>query len=434
MRSSEFMNQLFNKLSKRWNSAPYKENIPFICVGLISGVACCIYAILFSNVENISKKILAAYPDLIFASPFFLIIAFLSVSLFGPGSSGSGIPQVMVCLESKQPWLAEKFLSMRIIFVKIISSLIAIFAGASIGREGPSLQVSAAIGNNIAIFFHKLGIKIKSEQLIISGAASGLAAAFNTPIGGIVYAIEELSHDHIRSYKTVLLISVMISGFTAQLLMGNYLYLGYPKIFNSMTFVTISAVAAVSLLSGILGACFSKLLLYLIAWRKSHNIRNQILIVFLIGIAISFSYYFFGERAIYSGKDSINFVLFNHENFRASEFIFRFFTPVLSSMTGIAGGIFAPALSAGATFGALLAQLFDPSLRTLLGLAGMVGFLTGVTHTPITSFVIVLEMSDRHSSVFPMMLAAIFSSLGAKLIGEKSFYESMSDQIKVEST
>ena len=89
MRSSEFMNQLFNKLSKRWNSAPYKENIPFICVGLISGV------------ENISKKILAAYPDLIFASPFFLIIAFLSVSLFGPGSSGNGIPQVMVCLKSK---------------------------------------------------------------------------------------------------------------------------------------------------------------------------------------------------------------------------------------------------------------------------------------------------------------------------------------------
>jgi H+/Cl- antiporter ClcA len=63
-------------------------------------------------------------------------------------------------------------------------------------------------------------------------------------------------------------------------------------------------------------------------------------------------------------------------------------------------------------------------------LAGMIGFLTGVTHTPITSFVLVLEMTDRHSAVFPMMLAAVFSSIGARLLGHSSFYEESAKQLR----
>lgn len=363
-------------------------------------------------------------------SPVFLTAAYFLIRKYSPNAFGSGIPQVIVSIEKKYQHLAGDFLSIGTIWGKISSSLLGILSGAAIGREGPSLQISAAIALNAGKFIEKIGIKVKQEQLIIAGAASGLAAAFNTPIGGIVYAVEELTHDHIRSYKTVLLLSVMISGFTAQLLLGNYLYLGYPKIISYLSMETVVIVSVVSFFAGILGACFSKALIFLIDWRKSKEFRVQLAIVAGIGLILAALFFFFGPKAIFSGKDSINDVLFNSNEVRPIDFIFRFFSPLLSSMTGIAGGIFAPSLSAGATFGGMIAHLFDPSLRTILGLASMIGFLTGVTRTPITSFVLVLEMTDRHSSVFPMMLAAVFSSLGSRILGEQSFYEESVEQIK----
>lgn len=103
-------------------------------------------------------------------------------------------------------------------------------------------------------------------------------------------------------------------------------------------------------------------------------------------------------------------------------------------MTGIAGGIFAPSLSEDATLGGFLSQFFDFEFKSLLGLVGMIGFLNGVTKAPITSFVLVLEMMDRHSSVFPMMMAAIFSSLGSHLISNESFYERSAHKISEQAT
>lgn len=80
--------------------------------------------------------------------------------------------------------------------------------------------------------------------------------------------------------------------------------------------------------------------------------------------------------------------------------------------------------------GGFISEFIDPSLRTLLGLTGMIGFLTGVTRTPITSFILVLEMTDRRTAVFAMMLAAVFSSLSTYLVGNKSFYEAIVESIK----
>lgn len=266
-------------------------------------------------------------------------------------------------------------------------------------------------------------------MMILAGSAGGLAAAFNTPIGGIVYAIEELSHDHIKSYKTVLLMSVLIAGFTAQLFMGNYLYLGFPKIVSTVGVKLVLATIFTSVISGLVGGLFSVLLFKAIEWRKSLKNKYQILLILLIGLILSFSFYEFGFRSIFSGKESINFILFDKIQIPQTEFLFRFLSPLLSSMTGIAGGIFAPSLSAGATLGGLLSELFDPEMRSLLGLVGMISFLNGVTKAPITSFVLVLEMTDRHSAVFPMMLAALFSSLGSFMISHESFYELSAKQI-----
>lgn len=407
------------------------DHLPYISVGIISGIVCCFYAKFFAYVEELNVHLMQSQGKFFFLlSPVLLSLSFLIVAKFAQGASGSGIPQVMVCAEKEHFNLASVFLNIKVIVVKIISSLLALFGGAAIGREGPSLQISAGIAYNVGIYAQKLGIKVKSEQLLIAGAASGLAAAFNTPIGGVVYAVEELTQEHVRSFKDTLLLAVVIAGFSAQLIMGNYLYLGVPEIHFTNALNNIAIVSLVAFISGAMGSLFSVSLAKLIRWRKTKTFTTQILIVCCVGMILVASYHFLGERTILSGKESINNVLFAKENLSISEMAMRFLSPLLSSMTGIAGGVFAPSLSAGATIGGVASEYLFPELRNTLGLCGMIGFLTGVTHTPITSFVLVLEMTDRHSAVLAMMLAAVFSSLGSRVFGKKSFYELSVDTIK----
>lgn len=409
----------------------YVDHIPYLAVGIISSLVCIAYAELFHTFETWGRKFLSTHPYVFMGvAPLLLIVSFLLVQKLAPGASGSGIPQVMACVEKSHKHLGFYFLSMRIIFVKVISSCLGILAGGAIGREGPSIHISGAIAHNLARAFKRMGLPFKYDQMLIAGAASGLAAAFNTPIGGIVYAIEELSHEHVRSFKDVLLLSVVISGFTAQVILGNYLFLGYPQITPYMRVSYISLICVLALLCGVLGSVFAILLSRIIVWRFSKPFKQQLIIVGLVGVALVGSYILFGERSIFSGRKTIEYVLFTNEKLPLSEVLMRFFGPALSSMTGIAGGIFAPSLSAGASIGGYLSQFFDPSLRTIMGLSGMIAFLTGVTRCPITSFVLVLEMTDRHSAVLAMMLAAFFSSIGAHWMGAKSFYEIIVDAIK----
>lgn len=426
-----WVDQSAQSVRRFWREKNYYENIPFISVGVVSGVLCCLYAMVFAFFEKQSVEFFSAHAAWIFlAAPLLMMASFGIIKRHAPTAFGSGIPQVMLTLEKEEAHLRPSYLGWRMVVGKIISSVVALMGGAAIGREGPSLQVSAAVGFGMSGWFEKLGLKIKTEQLIIAGAAGGLAAAFNTPIGGIVYAVEELTLDHIRSYKTALLLSVLIAGITAQLILGNYLYLGSPRVDLSFGLHHILVVCAVAWLAGVAGALFSKALIAGNRWRGRKSAGAQTAIAGLVGLILAALFYFGGERAVYSGKESINYVLFNSMGLPPLEFIFRFVSPLVSSMTGIAGGIFAPSLSAGAAFGGSIADVIDPGMRTLLGLTGMIGFLTGVTRTPITSFVLVLEMTDRHSAVFPMMMAAAFSALGARMLGEKSFYEETVDRLK----
>lgn len=409
----------------------FEESLLFFIIGILCAGVCSLYAWLFALAEHGSVKLFGQYPYLTFlVFPIAMMLAFYLVRRFAPGSSGSGIPQVLASIEIRDEGLAREFLRKMVILVKIFSSFIAIFAGAAIGREGPSLQISAAIAYNTGKLTEKLGLKMKVEQLLIAGAAGGLSAAFNTPIGGVVYAIEELSKEHVRNFRDVLLLSVVISGLTAQLISGNYLFLGYPMVTKNHSAWAMFLIIICALCAGMLGGISSKFLIDLMRWRSSKPLKTQLMIVATLGLIFAAAFTYLGPRNLYSGKESINVVLFATDELPWYEFLTRVSMPVLSSMSGIAGGIFAPALSAGATFGGLFAGVLDPSLTVILGLSGMVGFLTGVTHTPITSFILVLEMTDRHSVVFPMMIAALCASIGAHLIGNESFYEEVVEDIK----
>jgi len=302
-----------------------------------------------------------------------------------------------------------------------------VLGGGAIGREGSTIQISASIFRLINNWIPQSWPKLSRQSFVLTGAAAGLAAAFNTPLGGIVFAMEELAKIHIRFFRTALFSAVIIAGLTAQGLLGPYLYLGYPDV-SGLSISIFLGVGVVAILSGILGSVTSKIILKILRWKKSFNKTKTLAYIFGSAILVAFFAYFVDQHILGSGKALMNATLFTTEKYSSwSAMLSRIIGPIICFNSGAAGGIFAPALAAGASIGSYVAGVSHVvgSNANILILAGMVGFLTGITRTPFTSAILVLEMTDRHSVIFHLMLAALISNLAALIIDKHSLYEQL---------
>ncbi len=411
------------------------QAIPFWMASIITGLAAVLYTKLFVGAEMLTGMVIHYHAWLLFIlSPVCFVTAWWLVHKYSPYARGSGIPQVMAAIQISTPktaTLIDKLLGFRIILFKVISSLIMAFGGGAIGREGPTIQIAASIYKIVYQLLPKWWPKVAKRNMMVTGAAAGLAAAFNTPLGGIVFAIEELTKTHFSYYKTAIFSSVIIAGLSAQALLGPYLYLGYPKLdgLSSLIFFGVALVAAIS---GLLGSSMSKLILFIFKLKARFKFTYQhVSYVVVCSLAMATIAYFVDMRVLGSGKDIMQTTLFTPDKFVAWYIpILRIGGPLLSFTTGAAGGIFAPALAAGASTGSLVASWFKVSDidTNMLILAGMVGFLTGVTRSPFTSVILVLEMTDRHNVIFHLILAGMVASLAAILIEKHSLY----DHLKVQ--
>ncbi|MEO5948184.1 MAG: chloride channel protein, partial [Chitinophagaceae bacterium] len=230
--------QLFKWSFEKIQNERFKNNflqaVPFWIASLITGLLAVLYARLFTYAEHGTVYILKHYAWLLFiVTPLCFIIAWWTVVKFAKFGRGSGIPQVMASIElatTKDDEKVGKFLSLRMIIVKMFSSLVLAFGGGAIGREGPTIQIAGSVFRKVNMLLPKWWPKISRRNMIMTGAAAGLAAAFNTPLGGIVFAVEELTKTHISYFKTALFTAIIIAGLTAQALLGPYLYLGYPLV------------------------------------------------------------------------------------------------------------------------------------------------------------------------------------------------------------
>ncbi|QNK64095.1 chloride channel protein [Pedobacter sp. PAMC26386] len=411
------------------------QAIPFWIASILTGLIAVIYTKLFLLAESLTNYIFHQSAWLLFLlMPVCFIMAWWLVNRFAPNSRGSGIPQVMAAISISSPVTenkVNKLLSLRIALIKIASSLVIAIGGGAIGREGPTIQIAASIFRKINQILPEWWPKVAKSNMIITGAAAGLAAAFNTPLGGIVFAIEELTKTHFSYFKTAIFSSVIIAGLTAQGILGPYLYLGYPKIGGLSGFIFL-AVLLVAVISGLLGSGMSKIILLILRWKAKLKFESLRILyvggcaVILAAIAVFLDYGVLG-----SGKDLMGKVLFSPDKYSVwYSPLLRIIGPVFSFTTGAAGGIFAPALSAGAATGSVVSGWFELSETNtnLLILSGMVGFLTGVTRSPFTSAILVLEMTNRNSVIFHLILAGMVASLVSVLIDKHSLY----DHLKVQ--
>lgn len=408
------------------------QAIPFWIGSVITGLIAVLYAQIFAYGEELLHKILDWHLWMIFLiAPAGFVLSWLIVQKFAPLSRGSGIPQVMAAVELANPkenYLIKNLLSFKILLVKIISSFILVTAGGAIGREGPTIQIAGSVFRKVYELLPDWWPRISKKNMILTGAAAGLSAAFNTPLGGIVFAVEELSKTHINYFKTALFTAVIIAGLTAQTLAGSYLYLGYPKT-QGVTLWIMFPIIFVSGICGILSSQLSVAMLKISRLKK--KLKSQAAnIIFLVisGLIIAMIAYFLNRDILGSGKDIIERVLFTENKTEAWYVpILRMLGPALAFTSGGAGGIFAPALSAGASMGSVFGgvmNLSDNETNVLI-LAGMVAFLTGITRAPFTSAILVLEMTDRHSLIFHLMLAGMMSSIFSLLVSRHSLYEEL---------
>jgi H+/Cl- antiporter ClcA len=201
-----------------------------------------------------------------------------------PGSQGSGIPQAIAARRNHHR--RDTLLSIQLTLGKIALTLLGLAGGASIGREGPTVQVGAAI----MLKCGKLGGMGKARGLILAGSAAGVAAAFNTPLAGIVFAIEEMGRAFEQRTSALVLIAVILAGIASLGLVGNYNYFGSS---NSMLIVTIdwAAVIVCGVSGGILGGCFARTVVWgnarLRAWIDSAPMRRALIVALICGMVVA---------------------------------------------------------------------------------------------------------------------------------------------------
>ena len=411
--------------------------LPYQVAAVTTALVAVGFTKLFVWVEDRNVALITAHPNWIFiTAPVSFLVSWWLVMRFSPMAGGSGVPQLIAASEvaddEEKRDGSWRFLNVRIIFVRIASTLAMVGGGGAIGREGPILQIAGSVYRVVHKLLPPFWPKVSRRIMMVTGGAAGLSAAFNTPLGGIVFAMEELTRTHIGKFRTAVLSSVIISGMTAQWLLGPYLLLGYPKLERvgpsfMYTLLVISAVA------GAMGVLSGKGVLLLDKIRRA--IRSTVVQgIFVLLCAMTFAcvVHAFGPMSLGSGEALLDQYLFSAAPEPSLKDVAgRLLGSIVSTGSGAAGMLFGPALTSGAAIGGLFGHWFgvDRGQLNILVLGGMCAFLTGITRSPFTSAIIILEMTDRHSAILQLMYAAMIASIIAHAIDDKPFYQRMKDRL-----
>ncbi|AVE03874.1 chloride channel protein [Pseudomonas palleroniana] len=353
-----------------------------------------------------------------------MLVVWLTTRFFA-GAQGSGIPQVIAATRlAHQGKPVSRLVSLRIAFAKIGLGTLALTGGFSAGREGPSVQVAASIMH----FFHRYlpnARVIRPEDLILAGGAAGIAAAFNTPLAGVAFAVEELGRKLETRTSGVLLSTIILSGMVAIAIQGNYNYFGHLDV-QDVSLTIIAPAVAAGIGCGLLGGLFSRMLLWpqrhqrfaLWEWRRAHPVwfaGGCGLIVAVLG-ALS------GGLSFGSGYGITSQIIVSDIGLPWHAPITRFLATVVTYFSGIPGGIFAPSLAVGAAVGANVAEFFNVAAQPMIALC-MVGFLAAVTQSPITAAIIVMEMIDSHGMVISLMGVALIAKAVSARMGPELYQQ-----------
>ncbi len=345
-----------------------------------------------------------------------------------PEASGSGIPHIKGVLMHVRvlDWR-------RLLPVKFIGGVLAIGAGLSLGREGPTVQMGAAVGKAIGEWMH---LPRRSRgQLIAAGAGAGLAAAFNAPLAGFIFVIEELQRELSPLTYGTALIAAVVADIVTRTLTGqfpSFHITGYPM--PSLAALPLFAVLGV--LAGLMGVAFNRSLLWTLrqfhGWTKMPRWARPALVAVLAGLLA-----WWLPQAVGGGHGTAEALLRGEYaavgflGFLLLLFAAKFVLTVLSYGSGVPGGIFAPLLVLGALVGLMTGQVsglaFPAFAHTPAAFAviGMAAAFAAIVRAPLTGIVLILEMTNNYEQLFPLLVACMIAFLVAEHLHNKPIYEAL---------
>ena len=334
------------------------------------------------------------------------------------GAEGSGIPQTIFALKPDAGEAGARLLRLPVVLGRVVLAGVALLCGASIGREGPTVHVGAAIANVFGRWIPHGTSAPQHRALVLAGGAAGVAAAFNTPLAGIVFAIEELARSFEERASGVMLTAVVLAGVIAIALSGDYTYFGQPVVAEVARTISL-ATFEVAILGGIAGGLFSRVTLVSVTmlperiaiWRK----KFPALFAAACGLAVAAVGYFSHGITYGTGYEEAKSILESNAHLPWLYAPARALATLLAYLSGIPAGLLAPSLSVGAGLGQFVADISGQSIAVPFAIVGMCGYLAGVTQAPLTSLVIVMEMTSQHAMVLPLMITAAISTAISKL-------------------
>ncbi len=403
-----------------------------VLIGVLSGAVTIFYRWLLGICENGRGELLSFFATGIEKIIFWFFILggicwIVSVLLKKePMISGSGIPQIEGEFHEKL-----KANPVRVLFLKIIGGSLSILGGLSLGREGPSIQLGGMGGLFVSQKLHRDGEE--KNFLLLCGAAAGLSAAFNAPLAGVLFAVEEV-------YKTIspsLLFSVMVSSVSADFL--SKLFFGTESVFSFPFTAQIPLeqywiLILLGVLVGLLGFVFNKTLLF--GQKQIQKMKNPF-------IRLLIPFFSAGVLAVFlpqvlGGGHSMIELLCEPEfylPFGILLLVVKFLFSVLSFGSGAPGGIFFPLLVLGAYIGAITGTLaiemfgLNPELLFQFVVLAMAGYFTAIVHAPITGIILLCEMTGNFGNLLPISMVCIVSYIVTKSVGNKPIYDSLLERM-----
>ncbi|BDQ35661.1 transport integral membrane protein [Pseudodesulfovibrio nedwellii] len=416
---------LFQKLKR--------PNIRYLLLAILIGVLAGYGAVLFKFVLKFMQwvfyqdtndfmtfaKTIPVWVKIVMPAAGGLVVG-LVVTNFAAEAKGHGVPEVMQAIALRGGRIRK-----RVAAAKIFASAVTIGSGGSVGREGPMVQIGASIGSSIGQMFKTPSVHMKT--MVGCGAAAGIAATFNAPIAGVLFALEIIIGDFgVMQFSPVVLSSVTATAIS-RYYFGDFPHFDIPE-YSIVTLWEYLFYPVLGVVSGLVGLSFTKILYWFEDGFDAIAIPEWIKPAIggaLLGVVFAVFPQVFGV-----GYGAMNVALVNQMEFQLL-FVLIFVKILASSITlgsGGSGGIFAPSLflgcMTGGAFGFVVHFLF-PAHTAMPGayaLVAMGGVVAGTTYAPITAILIIFEMTSDYSIILPLMLTCITATVMNSTIERASIY------------
>lgn len=356
-------------------------------------------------------------------SMLMILIAFLSVKHIAPEASGSGVPEIEGTLLHIRPIFWK-----RLIPVKFFSGILAISSKLVVGREGPTIQMGGNLGEMLGDMLRLP--RHRRDTLIAAGSAAGLAAAFNAPLAGVLFVMEEMRNQFnysFTNFKMVIICCVMAT-ITLHVIIG-------PQPAIQMQLFELPSLKALwwfclfGIIIGLVGILFNVALMRILGLLDGVKPEYKTYYVIMVGLLIGYLAYSHPQM-VGGGYVIINQALTMSPVFSVLcvLIVIRFITTMLSYSTSVPGGIFAPMLALGTLLGLAAFHVFqyfnlDPSIQPgMFAVAGMGALFAASVRSPITGVVLVVEMTQNYSLILPLMITCITSTTIVQLARNEPIY------------